>query len=221
MKLTEAFGKVYIINCQHRPDRKEQLTRHLNELGLVDWSGVEWVRAIVGDFTGHPACWGAGRGAWGCLRSHCRIMEDAMHDRANDTSKYPSILILEDDVVFCKDAAARLEDIFLELPKDWGQLYLGGQHRGKNAPFSKHMVVGGSVNRTHAYAVHRNWYPRVYQHINHWWDYINTTKHIDHQLELAHQRKDWLVLCASPWIAGQAAGSSNVSGRKDTERWWQ
>jgi hypothetical protein len=221
MKLTDLFDRVYIINCQHRPDRREALFNHLQSLELVDWDKVVWQRGIVGDYTGHPAYWKAGRGAWGCLQSHRRVLEDALHERDDYGCTLKSILVLEDDVVFAPDTATRLDDIASELPAQWGQLYLGGQHRGGRSPITTNLCVGSRVNRTHAYAVHRDCYAKMYHHISHAPDYMGAAvKHVDHQLELAHTRKDWLVLCANPWVAGQAAGSSNISGRINETQWW-
>lgn len=220
MKLTDLFDQVYIINCQHRPDRKERVSNHLQELDLVDWDKVTWQKAIIGDYTGHPAYWKSGRGAWGCLQSHRRILEDVLHIRDEDGPVFRSVLILEDDVVFSKDSKEILDIVKGELPEKWGQLYLGGQHKRTPDEYSNHLKVARQVNRTHAYAVHRDIYKRIYQHISHAPDYIDTTKHVDHQLELAHKRRDWLTLCVHPWMAGQAAGSSNISGKIIEEKWW-
>jgi hypothetical protein len=52
-------------------------------------------------------------------------------------------------------------------------------------------------------------------------DYVGTNKHIDHQLELAHQRADWPVYCPAKWICGQRASTSNVSGKKLEAMTWQ
>jgi len=52
-------------------------------------------------------------------------------------------------------------------------------------------------------------------------DYVGTNKHIDHQLELAHQRADWPVYCPAKWICGQRAGTSNVSGKTLAAMTWQ
>lgn len=211
--LTEHFSRVVVINCPHRPDRLERVVAHLQK--FADMGKVEIVRGVVGDWVTCPADWNSGAGAWGCLRTHQRVIEDFIHVRDDrEQMALDSLLVLEDDVVFADDALARLEEFMEVVPDDWGQIYLGGQHRSSFMPTTfACCVVGRSVNRTHAYAVHARAICHLYRHISYASDYRGTTKHIDHQLELAHHRADWKVYCIEPWIAGQAAGSSNVSGK--------
>lgn len=221
--LTDWFSRVYVINCDHRPDRWEAVMQHLKKSGMADILLVERMPAVIGDYTGHPAGWGAGRGAWGCLQSHRRLLEDVMHVRdERGDMRLDSVLVLEDDVFFVPDALARLNAFMEAVPADWGQIYLGGQHRGKvTATESPHVVRGGSVNRTHAYAVSRQYFQKVYHHISYMPDYVGTTKHVDHQLELAHRRGDWPVYCPPKWIAGQEEGTSNISGKTNARKLWQ
>jgi GR25 family glycosyltransferase involved in LPS biosynthesis len=220
--LTDWFSRVYVINCAHRPDRLERILKHLEESGMADVSKVHVFNAIIGDYTGHPAGWGGGNGAWGCLQSHRRLLEDAMHvcdDRG--IMALESILILEDDCFFLDNALEKLNEFMPQVPADWGQIYLGGQHRRKTTPtVSGGVVIGNSVNRTHAHAISRNHIHKVYHHISYMPDYQGTNKHVDHQLELAHNRKDWPVYCPKRWIAGQEAGTSNISGKKNPRMIW-
>ncbi|MCE5310452.1 MAG: hypothetical protein LLG20_22675 [Acidobacteriales bacterium] len=220
--LTDWFDRVFVINCVHRPDRKAQVLAHLKASGMADVSNVVVYPAIIGDYTGHPAGWGGGNGAWGCLQSHRRLLEDLMHtrDERGDIC-WDSALILEDDVFFVDGALQALNDFMPHVPVDWGQIYLGGQHRC-NTEKTAHPAVlrGRSINRTHAYAVSRSAIHKIYHHISYMPDYVGTHKHIDHQLELAHQRKDWPVYCPVKWIAGQEAGPSNISGKTNGRQLW-
>lgn len=213
-KLTDWFDKVYVINCAHRPDRLEETKKEFTEKGIGDWDKVTVTPAIIGDYTRHPAGWGAGKGAWGCLQSHRRIMEDLMHirDERLDMS-WEGALILEDDVFFLDNALEDLQRFMTHVPSDWGQLYLGGQHRQKPTPHGDYVSIGNSVNRTHAYAVSRQHIQSIYAHVSYMMDYNGTNKHIDHQLEVAHQRKAWPVYCPTRWVCGQRAGNSNISGK--------
>lgn len=231
MKLTDAFDRVVILNLPFKTTRRERLTRHLEERGLADMAKVRWQRAWCGDWTGHPAWWSAGNGAFGCLMSHVQAIGDAIHDGLE------SVLILEDDVVFHPRASEWLPGLMEVLPEDWGQLYLGGQYL-KREP----VVVEGTegrvmrphnVNRTHAFALRKSAMAPVLRHVLHAPDYLRyaTTEtgmpmlegnafHIDHQLGRAHEREDWAVYSPRWWLAGQAAGDSNVSGRVNPELWW-
>ena len=157
-----------------------------------------------------------------CLKSHIKVMESAMHLRDDRGQlNWNSILILEDDVFFVEDALPRLNAFMEALPQDWGQLYLGGQHRRPvEATTFPGVVTGRSVNRTHAYAISARYVQSLYCHVSYMPDYVGNNKHIDHQLELAHQRGDWPVYCPEKWIAGQDEGTSNVSGRTNNRHLW-
>lgn len=220
--LTDWFDRVYIINCAHRPDRLATLMEHIQLTGMADVEKLHVFSAIIGDYTGHPAGWGGGNGAWGCLQSHRRLLEDVMHTRdERGDMALESVLILEDDCFFVDGALEKLNDFMPNVPSDWGQIYLGGQHRRRpeSTGFSG-VRIGTSVNRTHAHAVSRTHIRRIYHHISYMMDYNGTNKHVDHQLELAHNRKDWPVYCPDQWIAGQEAGTSNISGKTNPRQLW-
>lgn len=221
--LTDWFDKVFVLNCAHRPDRLREVKEEIVGKNLGDWDKITVYPAIIGDYTTHPAGWGAGRGAWGCLQSHRRMLEDLMHMRDDrGDMNWESALILEDDVFFLDDALSNLRDFMNAVPSDWGQIYLGGQHRGhKPLLVAPGVLLGHSINRTHAYAVSRQFVQKIYCHVSYMDDYRGTNKHIDHQLELAHQRKDWPVYCPPKWICGQRAGTSNISGKDNPNQTWQ
>lgn len=220
--LTDWFDRVYVINCAHRSDRLEETKKHLDETKMADNDKVIYYPAIIGDWTTCPADWGSGRGAWGCLRSHQRILEDVIHDRdERGRMKCDNVLIMEDDVIFKDNPLERLNNFMKAVPEDWGQIYLGGQHRKHTKETADpNVVIGGSVNRTHAYAVNEPTLTALYRHISYASDYRGSTKHIDHQLELAHRREDWPVYCPREWIVGQRASSSNISGKTNETKFW-
>lgn len=219
MNLLDHFSKAYVINLDCRSDRWEEFQERA---ALVGVSGFTRYRAIEGDKCPHPAWWRAGNGAWGCLMSHLRIAQDASLD---DAENY---VVFEDDVVFSKDFAVRVDELMLRLKGvEWDQLYLGGQHLYKETsppwPFRDGIVRSVDVNRTHAYAINKRFVQKFQQHIMHAPDYIaaKTCIHLDHQLGALHRRKQHLILAAHPWICGQGAGSSNILGKVKEEEWWQ
>ena len=220
--LTDLFDRVYVINCAHRPDRLEETKKHFEETKMADNDKVHYYPAIIGDWTTCPADWRSGRGAWGCLRSHQRILEDVLHTRDDrEALTLNNVLILEDDIIFKDNALQKLNEFMEIVPDDWGQIYLGGQHRRTKVETGlNNVVIGKSVNRTHAYAVNKSTFEELYRHISYATDYRKTNKHIDHQLELAHRREDWKVYCPEEWIVGQRAGSSNINGRVNKTKFW-
>ena len=220
--LTDWFDRVYVINCAHRRDRLEETKKHLEETRMADNDKVHYYPAIIGDWTTCPADWGSGRGAWGCLRSHQRILEDVIHARDDrHMMTLDNVLILEDDVIFKDDSLEKLNEFMEVVPDDWGQIYLGGQHRRHPKETDiPNVIIGNSINRTHAHAINGPSITSVYRHISYASDYRGSSKHIDHQLELAHRRKDWPVYCPKEWVAGQRAGSSNISGKVNETKFW-
>lgn len=198
-------------------DRRERLERHLHDMGLARPGDLTWVRAISGDLCWPPPYFQAGGGAWGCLQSHLRVAQDATMDGLE------SYLVLEDDAVFDKRSSGLLQQIMAELPGDWGQLYLGGQHLKEPEPPPGTSVIYRchNVNRTHAYALHKRAMARFQQHISHAPDYIaRGSWHLDHQLGVAHERGEWPTYAPAWWLAGQEEGASNISGRRNPRLWW-
>lgn len=218
MKLTDCFDRVHVINLPYKEERRERLSAHLAEIGIADPDKIHWERAISGDKCWAPAYFLAGNGPWGCLQSHLRIVQDAIMD---GISNY---LVLEDDAVFHPRAPEMLARLMRDLPDDWGQLYLGGQHlkAPEQLGASSFILRGTNVNRTHAFALNGSTFARFQQHITHAPDYIEREYgwHIDHQLGIAHEQRHWKVYCPCWWLAGQEAGTSNVSGNTNPRMWW-
>mgnify|MGYP003576033980 CR=1 FL=1 len=217
MKLSDHFERIFVISLPYKPERRERLKRHLQDLGLAEENDIQWIRAVSGEMCPPPEYFKAGGGAWGCLQSHLRIVQDAIMD------KLENYLVLEDDVVFHDRSTTHLERFMKELPGDWGQAYLGGQHlrTPETVDGSPFVFRGRNVNRTHAFALKSNVFRVFQQHVSHAPDYISRSRwHIDHQLGIAHERCDWNSYCPAWWIAGQEEGSSDISGRKTPRYWW-
>lgn len=216
------FDRVFVINCPSRKFRLETLLDRLRELRLANPSDIIVRPAVMGSCSPPPTNWKAGGGAWGCFRSHLRIQEDMLHERDTfgDLS-WNSYLILEDDVIFANNAREGLDTLMKNLPEDWGQVYLGGQHTVKPVPINAHVQRGRSINRTHAYAINKNWASTIYQHVASLPGKDPTEiKHIDHWLEKGHREYGWPVYCPTKWLAGQSSGVSDISGKNNTDRFW-
>ena len=97
------FDRVCLVNLRRRPDRLEQFQKELERL---DWpfQSPMIVPACDGRAVPQPAYFKGGAGAWGCLRSHSWILEQAMADGVK------SLLILEDDAFFPAPSTFR-EDV--------------------------------------------------------------------------------------------------------------
>jgi len=159
MDLKNFFERVVLINLNRRPDRLARVTEALKQ---VDWPFLwpEVFAAIDGDLVPSPETWKSGGGAWGCMRSHQQILENAISDGKN------SILILEDDVCFADDFNAKVESFLSQVPEDWDQLMFGGQHVNLNG--TPKLVKNGvyrctDCERTHCYAIRGKFLRKLYQ----------------------------------------------------------
>lgn len=217
MSLHDHFERVSVISLPFKNDRRERLAQHFRDTGIADPDRVHWARGIVGDWAPAPAWWKAGNGAWGCLQSHIRLAQDAVHDQL------ANYLAIEDDAVFHPRGCEMLSSFMAQVPDDWGQVYLGGQFLKQEPvglPGRPWVMQAANINRTHCFALNRPHFAPFLQHVTHFPDYQGTKKHIDHQLGLAHERRDWPTYCPLWWIAGQDAGPSNISGRTNPRLWW-
>lgn len=217
MPFDEFFDRVVVINLRHRHDRRARLEEHLGAIGKI--SNIEWFAAYAGDVLSPPGWWNSGQGAWGCLLSHSTAVAGALRDDVT------TMLVLEDDVVFQPDFASLLGGFMKQVPDDWGQIYLGGQHLKepellKDRPF---VLRAKNVNRTHAYAIHRRAMADFHRHIWEAASYMVHPEgwHVDHQLGLAHEQGLWPVYAPAIWIAGQGEDWSSIRPGLEIPRcWW-
>jgi GR25 family glycosyltransferase involved in LPS biosynthesis len=113
------FDHVYVLNLNDRIDRLIKVTNKLNSLGInftrfeaingTKFEGKKYVKKIFQSDKDNYAM--------GCCLSHKNIVKDAKQ------KGYKNILILEDDVMFCKNFNIWFQN--LRLIKDWKLLYLG------------------------------------------------------------------------------------------------
>lgn len=214
MNLKDFFDCIYVINLKRRGDR---LAEFWERLGQADWPFVQPTvfEAIEGDITGTPSWWSQGGGAWGCLMSHCRIMEICMQGRVRN------VLFLEDDVTFCEDFAAKAEVFLKAIPENWDHLYFGGQHLKHPVDEGESLFRCNNVNRTHAHAMTRRYMKRVYRHVLNAPDYMKWRgSHIDHRLGALHETGTVKVYAPKQFLCAQAEGKSDISGRKTPEYYW-
>ncbi len=216
MDTFDVFDRVCCINLDRRPDRWERFVEGLP----ADWPfrPVERVSAVDGERVPPPGWWRPGSGAWGCYRTHLRLIEDALNQGVN------SLLVFEDDALFGKDFASKVRRFLARVPADWGMLYLGGQHlKSKEVPpraVNEEVCEPYNVNRTHAFALRGPAMKAVYRHLcsNAW----RAGHHIDHHLGQFLERHDprYPVYCPRNWLVGQAGGDSNITPQTFPDRFW-
>ena len=123
-----------------------------------------------------------------------------------------SVLILEDDVTWFSDAWERLDAFMRDVPSDWHQIMLGGQHMRSPKPHSNSVVRTTNTQRTHAYAIRQ---PAMKSLLNLWY---TCSVHIDWQM--GDWQKAWQVYSPEPFIFGQSGGRSDISGQTNATKYW-
>lgn len=205
--LYDYFDCIQVLNLEQRPDRWRQFLSNLP----MDWPfrPPQKLIAVDGSKIDYPSNWKSKHGAWGCYLSHLRILEVAI-ERELD-----SILVLEDDAVFCKTFSKDVRSFFAELPEDWELIYLGGQHielhLGLPEKVSTWVYRPFNTNRTHAYAIRgREALRRIHSYLS---EPKNWTEnhHVDHFLG-AYQKSHDRVYVPMDWLVAQDDGLSDVTG---------
>ena len=206
------FERSFVINLPFKSDRLAQFQASVP----AAFGSVSVWPAVHGDSVLHPDWWTAGRGAWGCYRSHLQILEHCYQTGVD------SYVVFEDDAIFRPNADSLLVSFLDELPPDWEQIYLGGQllHEGQHPPrkVSDNVFIPYNVNRTHCFAVHRRGYEKLYKHL-HAAPFQNG-EHIDHHAGRLHESGNLKLYCPGKWIVGQDAGPSNISGKTNPAHFW-
>lgn len=207
--LYDCFDSVFVLNLEQRNDRWRRFLSNLP----IDWPFCPPFRfdAVDGRAVEIPSLWKSNHGAWGCYASHLRILEMAI-ERELD-----SILVLEDDAVFCKTFSTDVRSFFAELPEDWELIYLGGQHielhLGLPQKVTEWVYRPFNTNRTHAYAIRgQEAMRRIHGYLiepENWTE----NHHVDHFLG-AYQKSHDRVYVPMDWLVAQDDGLSDVA---DTE----
>jgi GR25 family glycosyltransferase involved in LPS biosynthesis len=212
MRFSEFFDRIVVVNLDRRSDRWSQWTTQ-----TANWPfrPADRFRAVDGRAVTPPNWWSQGGGAWGCLMSHARILEDALMDGID------SVLILEDDAVLVPDFSERVEKFLANVPSDWDALYLGGQHLIEPEPVNDEVVRCRDVNRTHGHAMRQVYMREAYAHILDAPAYLeNPTHHVDHRLGRLHMEGRFHVYAPTEFLIGQNESRSDINGRHTGARYW-
>jgi glycosyl transferase family 25 len=125
MKLNDFFPHKVCINLDKRKDRWERMQARFTEHNIEQ---VIRFPALDGNSLDIPAIWDDFPGAYGCLRSHLAVVEQARREEKQ------SVLIFEDDAVLDPQLNARFAEYINQLPDDWDMVFFGGIH---GQPFTR------------------------------------------------------------------------------------
>ena len=142
--INEAFPHKFCINLDRRPERWEQMRSKFERCGVA---GVQRFAAVDGEQAIVPANWTDSPGAYGCLRSHLEIIDEARR------RGWPNVLIFEDDAALDPDLGEKFTSYFQQVPSDWEMLHFGANHMAEPVEVSANVVRITSANSTFAYAL--------------------------------------------------------------------
>lgn len=127
------YDKIYIINLEHRTDRKNSIIKQLEKEGITNY---EFVNAVNGNDNAVLKFFNKIRkngskigtpGHLGCLLSHKKVLLKAKEDNVNQ------FMILEDDIILKDGFMNRLNNILLP---EWECIYLSAPLEEKKLFFN-------------------------------------------------------------------------------------
>lgn len=202
------FERIYVLNLKERTDRRQAIEEELQAIGLpVDGHKVRIFEAMrPSDPAGFPSI-----GARGCFLSHLNALKQARVDGVR------SVLILEDDVMFSRQAvlSARL---LPELADGHWDLAYPGHIEPAQQGVLRWITTTQPLQCAHCYGVHERALPIVI-------DYLESClrrsvghpdggpMHFDGALSTLRQRMPQLTtILASRPLAVQRSSRSDIAG---------
>jgi hypothetical protein len=177
---------------------KERLAKH-NITGVVRYSALDGERLSL------PPDWQGSAGAYGCLQSNLAIIREAAE------SGWPSVLILEDDVVFDENLETRFPELIGQLPADWDMISFGCMHRREPLRISANLFKQTYATSTYAYAVRSTAYAAFLEL------HSASRQPIDVNNRLLQERFNCYSF--APHLAWVESGHSDTHGRQ-INPWW-
>lgn len=144
MNLNEFFPHQVCINLDKRADRWERIQSRFVEHRI---NRVVRFPALDGKTLAIPHAWNYSPGAYGCLRSHLAVVEQARENAQ------PSVLIFEDDAVLAPEFNAKFADYVTQLPGDWDMVFFGAIHGQPLTNIADNVIRVSHSLSTYAYAL--------------------------------------------------------------------
>src|SRR5688572_18901101 len=144
MNVNDFFPHQVCINLDRRPDRWERMQTRFAQHHIEQ---VVRFPALDGRGLDIPAAWNDFAGAYGCLQSHLKVVEQAREEAR------PSVLIFEDDAVLAPEFSIRFPEYITQVPADWDMILFGGLHGEPPSRISPNVSRVSHTLSTYAYAL--------------------------------------------------------------------
>ncbi len=209
----DKIDHVFIINLEHRTDRKEKILKELAKVRITEYEFFPAIRPTEEDvkawnprFLDPMPGWFQGDvakykiGSLGCLLSHRAIMKLCLE------RNYQNVLVLEDDTEF--QIGCPLSSIWpIVKPPEFGLLYLAGNHRGSTLmPHSKFLNKVRGTLTTGSYVVNRSIMKAI----------VDGLDRYDREVDVfyAFLQTQYPCYCIFPHVARQADSFSDIVQRE-------
>ena len=213
------IDKTYIINMEHRTDRKENIIKQLAKVNITDFAFFKGIKATPEqmqqwnpNYLNPLPSWYHGPpqpyrlGAFGCMMRHIHIIKHAYEQN------YNYILILEDDTEFLFDIPfeEKMKEYAILDQIDFGIFYLVGNNKFMGGrmirPLQNNIYATRGTATTGSYIISRKAMKLVLDTINHY------PREIDiYYIEVIQQKMPCFVLI--PPIAKQIVSHSDIVSR--------
>lgn len=212
--LNRFFEKVYCINLQRRPDRKNKMKKLFEKMKLdvkfwraVDGSKDAKVKNLVHSI---KPKYPMNEGMIGCYLSHLNVYKDA------DKKGYERFLVLEDDLLIHKELDKVLNNL-LKVKEDWSLLYLctpdwNWRNNKNNVVEGQPYYRGKRIDGTCGYAINR----KVVKEIIHLFE-EPIEMPCDTRLHKIHEERECYVLYPQPFIAD--VRDSDLRGKRELKEY--
>jgi glycosyl transferase family 25 len=200
--INEVFPHKVCINLDRRPERWRDMCTKFERCGIRD---VQRFAAVDGQHAIVPPDWLDSPGAYGCLRSHLDVIEEARK------LGWPNVLIFEDDAALEPQLAQNFETYFPQVPSDWDMLHFGANHMAAPIEVSKNVLRITSANSTFAYALNRSVFDSFIE--------LNSRSRTAVDLNNRTLQAEHACYCFTPHLAWVEDAASDVQVR-DKYHWY-
>ena len=202
MNLNDFFPYKVCINLDKRSDRWAKMRSRFAQHNIEQ---VVRFPALDGKTLELPTSWDYFPGAYGCLRSHLAVIEQARNEAR------PSVLIFEDDAVFDPQLNTKFTESVEQLPRDWDMVLFGGLHGEPPRKIARNVMKVTYSLSTYAYALNHTIYDGFIE-VNR-----RALKVLDENTRSLQNRFN--CYCFMPHLAWVEEDYSDVSEER-TSYWW-
>ena len=163
MDYSKIVDRVYVINMDKDKERMKNVDDKLKKLGFQykRISGIDGKKI----YPKYKKKTKLRAGQLGCLLSHINILKDAKNNN------FENILVLEDDIIFCKNFKEKLYNLVKKVKKnekEFDMLYLGcsQKHKWNNIIMKDGYYLGKKMDGTFAIILNKRIFNKTIQLAN-------------------------------------------------------